>query len=125
MDLTEPNAKYSQFILRVADHLNTRFPQYASCLRDEIHGRKMTNDRWNNIAAILCSLAGLPGVAFNQSEHDVRNPALSAVVVAQKMASVTFGGGRVDVEMSLEFCDYIVAEIDERISNAEGNQSGP
>lgn len=123
MDLTEANAKLSRFLLRLADHMGTHFPHYASCLRDEICGRKMTNERWNRIAAILSSLSSLPGVAFNQDEHDARNPVLSAIVIAQKMASATFGGGRIDVKMCLELCDFLIAEIDHRMSKEENVQA--
>lgn len=104
-----------QFMGRLAAHIRPIFPQYAAALVDEIQGKKMTNEKWNRVAAILASLAALPGVHFRQEEHDARNPALSAIAVAQKMAAATFGG-RGDSKGSLEFATWYAKEIDEMIS---------
>lgn len=102
----------------LVEHLKPTFPLYAAALASEIHGYRMTNERWNRIAAILASLAALPGRHLGQAEHDARNPALSAIVVAQKMASATFGG-RNDVDSSLEIAEYMVEDIRTRIEKNE------
>lgn len=104
-----------RFMVLLAGHLKPTFPHYAGALLDEVQGRKMTNERWNRVAAILASLAALPGYLFEQSEHDARNPALSAVVIAQKMASATFGG-RNDVGLSLELARHIASELQEKLT---------
>ncbi len=118
MDITETSAYLGQFMLRLATHIEPHFPHYAIALRGEIHGRKLTNDRWNRIAAILSSLSALPGTCFGMEEHEARNPALSAVVIAQKMASATFGGRNVDSYLDLAV--YIADEITARIAQPEG-----
>lgn len=113
-DTAETSACVVRFMIRIGEHLRPTFPQYARALLDEIQGKRMTNDRWNRVAAILSSLAALPGCTFGQDEHDVRNPALSAVLIAQKMASATFGG-RSDVKQCYDLAVYLVDEISPRL----------
>lgn len=108
-----------QFMVFLSGHLKPTFPHYASALMDEVAGRKMTNERWNRIAAILSSLAALPGIHFGRDEHDARNPALSAVVVAQQMAAATFGG-RNDVGNCLSLAVYVADEIKAAIETLKG-----
>lgn len=110
-------------MLRLADHISGQFPQYAAALRAEIHGRKLTNDRWNRIAAVLASLGALPGTAFAETEHDARNPALTAIVIAQKMASATFGG-RNDVDSCMDLAVFLADEVSARIASMEGAPRG-
>jgi len=109
------SAHVVKFMLRLGEHIRPTFPQYAGALMDEIQGKKMTNDKWNRVAAILSSLASLPGTTFRPEEHDVRNPALSAVAVAQKMAVATFGGQR-NVDQCYEFAVYLSDEIAARLN---------
>lgn len=110
MDERETSEHVRKFMLDLIEHLKPQFPSYAAALADQIHGTRMTNERWNRIAAILASLAPLPGRHFRQEEHDARNPALSAIVVAQKMASATFGGRR-DAQSSLDLAVHLSDEI--------------
>jgi hypothetical protein len=117
----QSSAHVVRFMVRLGEHLRPTFPQYAGALMDQIHGKKMTNDRWNRVAAILSSLAALPGTTFKQDEHDARNPALSAVVVAQRMASATFGG-RNDVERCYDFAVYLSDEISPRLQTGNNGQ---
>lgn len=112
--ITDTSETVRSFMQGLADHLKPTFPQYAAALGGELFGTKLTNDRWNRIAAILASLAALPGRHFKMYEHDARNPALSAIVIAQKMAAATFGGRR-DVTSCLEIAQYLIDEISERI----------
>jgi hypothetical protein len=119
-DIRSASDRVRVFMEELVEHLKPRFPLYAAALAAEIHGYRMTNERWNRIAAILASLAALPGRHFGQEEHDARNPALSAIAVAQKMAAVTFGG-RNDVGTSLDTAIYMVEEIEERIERKEAS----
>lgn len=115
MDLRSTSDEIRVFMEELVEHLKPVFPQYAAALASEIHGVKMTNERWNRIAAILASLAALPGRHFGQEEHDARNPALSAVVIAQKMASATFGG-RCDIDSCLEIASFLAGDISQRFA---------
>lgn len=110
----EASLHVKAFMMDLAAHLKECFPYYAAALAGEVAGKKMTNDRWNRITAILSSLAALPGRFFTREEHDARNPALSAVTVAQAMASYTFGGRRSDpstIEMAVWRSDEIWKEL--------------
>jgi hypothetical protein len=115
MDERETSEYLRSFMVDLSEHLKSVFPQYSSALSGELHGTRMTNERWNRIAAILASLAALPGRHFGQEEHDARNPALSAIVIAQKMASVTFGGRR-DAESSMSLAVHLADEIRAQIA---------
>lgn len=108
------SAHVVQFMIRLGEHMRPTFPQYAGALLDEVQGKKMTNDKWNRVAAILSSLSSLPGVNFKQDEHDARNPALSAVAIAQKMAVATFGGHR-NADQCYEFAVYLADDIASRL----------
>lgn len=108
------SAHVVRFMIRLGEHLRPTFPQYAGALMDEVQGKKMTNDKWNRVAAILSSLAALPGTTFRSEEHDARNPALSAVAIAQKMAAATFGGHR-NVDQCYEFAVYLSDDIAPRL----------
>ena len=123
MELQDFSVQAGRFMLRVAEHIRPHFPQYASTLADQVQGRKMTNDRWNAVAAVLSSLGALPGTHFRPEEHDSRNPALAAVIVAQKMAAATFGG-RVDVPMTLDFVGWLIKEIEDRLNRPEKGSDG-
>lgn len=113
------------FMMDLVGHLKGCFPYYASALAGELAGKKMTNDRWNRITAILSSLAALPGRYLTREEHDARNPALSAVMVAQKMATYTFGGrgsGQRTMELAVWRADEIWDEIDKDGDDGEEEQ---
>lgn len=116
MDERATSDRIKLFMQELAEYLKPTFPQYAAALAHEVHGTRMTNERWNRVAAILASLAALPGACFVREEHDARNPALSSVVIAQQMAVATFGGDR-NVESNLSLAAYIADEISERIGS--------
>ena len=105
-----------RFMTLLAGHLKPTFPHYAGALLDEVQGRKMPNERWNRAAATLASLAALPGHLLEGDEHAARNPALSAVVIAQKMAQATFGG-RSDAEGCLDLAKYMADEIESGLTS--------
>lgn len=114
MDSRETSEQIRAFMQDLCEHLKPVFPQYAATLGNELFGTKLTNERWNRIAAILASLAALPGCHFGQAEHDARNPALSAIVIAQKMAYATFSERR-DKGSTLDLALYLVEHIREQI----------
>lgn len=114
MDERDTSEQVRAFMQDLADHLKPVFPQYAAALGGELFGTKLTNERWNRIAAILASLAAIPGRHLGPAEHDARNPALSAIVIAQKMAHVSFGGRRDEAD-SLDLARYLVEQISEQI----------
>lgn len=118
MDERETSEHIRAFMVDLAEHLKPVFPHYAAALGGELFGTRLTNERWNRIAAILASLASLPGKHFGPEEHDARNPALSAVVIAQKMASATFGGRR-DAESSLSLAAHLADEIKAQIQKED------
>ena len=125
LDPEEASLHVKAFMMDMVGHLKPCFPYYATALAGELAGKKMTNDRWNRIQAILRSLAALPGTCFSREEHDARNPALSAVMVAQSMASYTFGG-RGQSESTLSSAVYRADEIWRWIGKkeADGTQEG-
>lgn len=83
-------AEIGAFMERLAGALSVDFPAHAQALRGEIIGRRLTMDRWNRVAAVLASLHAVPGTWLLPMQHGVRNCALSAIVVAQKMAAAGF-----------------------------------
>jgi len=109
------SAEVVRFMIRLAAHLKPRFPAYAGAILDEVQGKRMTNDKWNRLAAVLSSLAAIPGSHLTREDHDARNPALAAVVVAQQMAAATFGG-RIDPKERADFALWYSKEIDCDIS---------
>ena len=74
----------------------------------------MNADRWNRIACLLSSLHAVPGAGLSQPEHDIRNIALDAVCVAQKMAASALGCTR-DPDGCMRFAAWRSAEIQERM----------
>lgn len=97
--------------------LRLAFPHYAQALSGEISGTRMTEERWHRVAAVISSLHTLPGNAFNQTEHDVRNTALTAVPVAQKMAQACVGIR--DVDSCRAFVAWYAADIRGRIATIQ------
>jgi len=83
-------SEVTAFMDRLAAFLAPHFPGHAAALRGEIVGRRLTTDRWNRIAAVLASLYAVPGQFLLPEQHDARNAALAAVMVAQKMAAAGF-----------------------------------
>lgn len=83
-------AVIAAFMERLAAFLSPYFPAHATLLRGEMVGRRLTTDRWNRIAAALASLYAVPGVFLGPEQHEVRNAALDAVVIAQRMATASF-----------------------------------
>lgn len=84
------NSTLAEFMERLAAFLDPHFPMHARLLRGETVGRRLTTDRWNRIAAALASLHAVPGAFLSPPQHSARNAALSAIVVAQKMAAAAF-----------------------------------
>lgn len=113
LDERDTSISTVRFMQNLAEHLRPYFPHYAGVLLDEVNGKRMTNEKWNRVAAILSSLAALPGTCFLPEEHEARNPALSAVVIAQKMAYVSFGNRR-DSNQCLELVMYLIDDIQKR-----------
>ena len=86
------NRIIAEYMGRVAELIRVRFPFHWSALNGQMVGRRLTTDRWNQIAAVLASFYSIPGFALSPSEHEIRNVVLSSVLVAQKMAAASFGG---------------------------------
>lgn len=101
------------FMSALATWIEPRFPHQSSAIRQEL-GRRMTTDRWNRVAALLASLHAVPGVALVAAEHDVRNVALHAITVAQKMAAAGLGCTR-DPDRCIDFAAWLAAEISARM----------
>jgi hypothetical protein len=85
------SAVIASFLERLAAYIHPHFPVHATLLRGEMVGRRLTTDRWHRIAAALASLHAVPGIFLEQEQHDARNAALDAIVVAQRMAAASFG----------------------------------
>lgn len=99
------------FMREIATAIQPSFPHYAYAILDEIQRKPtVSNDRWNNVAAVLSSLGAVPGVALRSHEHARRNLALSAVVLAQKMAELTFGG-RKNVRDKVRFVEWLIEDM--------------
>lgn len=110
------NAAATLLLERLASSMDVPFPMHAMALRGEVVGRRLTTDRWNRIAAVLASLHAVPGAFLTPAQHDVRNAALAAIVVAQKMAAAGFawrnpGGSR-------EFAVWLADGIRGRLEKA-------
>lgn len=97
------------FMSALATWIEPRFPHQSSAIRQEL-GRRMTTDRWNRVAALLASLHAVPGITLVEAEHEVRNVALRAIVVAQKMAAAGLGCTR-DPDGCVDFAAWLAAEI--------------
>ncbi len=102
------------FMTGLSDWLVPRFPHHAAAIRQELGRPVMTTDRWNRIACLLSSLYSVPGAALSPGEHDMRNVALAAVVVAQKMAAGSLGCTR-DPDGCIDLAAWRAAEIGTRI----------
>ena len=89
-DQATANAVVAEFMERLAAFIDPHFPMHATLLRGETVGRRLTTDRWNRIAAALASMHAVPGAFLRPEQHDARNAALDAVLVAQKMAAAGF-----------------------------------
>lgn len=103
------------FMSGLIEWMAPRFPHHAAAIRQELGRPRMTTDRWNRIACILSSLQSLPGVAFTPGEHEVRNLALCAIPVAQKMAAAGLGCTR-DPDNCIYFASWRSAEINARMT---------
>lgn len=100
------------FTANLATWLDPRFPHHALAIRGELDRDRVTTDRWNRIAAILASLHAIPGDSLTVAEHTVRNVALAAVMVAQKMAAAGLGCTR-DPDRCIDLAAWRAAEIGE------------
>jgi hypothetical protein len=109
------------FMSRLADWIAPRFPHQTAAIRQELGRPRMTTDRWNCVAVLLASLHAVPGVALGQPEHEVRNVALHAITVAQKMAAAGLGCTR-DPDGCIDFAAWLAAEISARMKWSPGDQ---
>lgn len=117
--MTEEERQASAAVVRqsmtgLADWLAPRFPHHSMAMRQELGRERMNTDRWNRIACLLSSLHSVPGAALVPDEHVVRNIALSAIAVAQKMAAAGLGCTR-DPDHCIETAAWIMAEITVRL----------
>lgn len=94
-------------MMKVAERLKTFFPHHSKCMLDELlvwtmdenkewtsSPRNMTDQRWNRLADIICSMASLPGTAMPIEARHIRLSALCAGEAARAMARHRFGGKR-------------------------------
>lgn len=108
-DVASTSTAVVEMLVRLSALMRPLFPHHATALHVEVVGTKMTNDRWNRVAAALAAIYSVPGPALLDEEHAVRNLVLDCVVIAKKMAAVTFGGAV--VEQALDFVQFRMAEI--------------
>jgi hypothetical protein len=90
-DQAAASAAIAAFLERLAAFVAPHFPMHATLLRQELVGRRLTTDRWNRLAAALASMYAVPGAFLGPEQHDARNAALDAIMVAQRMAAASFG----------------------------------
>ncbi len=102
------------FMNALASWIAPRFPHHATAIQQELGRERLTTDRWNRIASLLAALHAMPGSELTPTEHDVRNIALSAVVVAQKMAAAGLGSTR-DPDGCIDFAAWLAEEISGRM----------
>ncbi len=120
---TEANASVVSFMGRLAGYLATHFPHHSMALKSEIVGVKMTDSRWNRVAAVLASLHAVPGAGLSEVEHDARNAGLASIAIAQKMAASLFGGR--DPQSCRELAISIAEDVDGMIKrNSDGQDQG-
>lgn len=120
MDVAEASREVGAFMVRLSEYVEPSYPHHATALRGELVGAKLTNDRWNRIAALLASLGAVPGAPLGPIEHRRRGAALSAVTVAQKMAAATFGNH--DPASLVDFALWYGREIEAGFADTEGEQ---
>lgn len=113
MDAAQANSTVGGFMERLAAFLSPHFPLHAAALRGEVIGTRLTTDRWNRVAAVLASLHAVPGQFLDAAQHGARNAALSAIVVAQKMAAAGFVWK--DPGRMWEFATWLATEISGRM----------
>jgi hypothetical protein len=89
------------------------FPFHAAAMSSELHGTKLTSDRWHRIAAAAASLHSIPGSALGPEEHDRRNLGLAGYNVALKMAAILFNSRR--PEMDADFVLWRIACLRQQI----------
>lgn len=115
MDAQAVGERAAQALLGLAYRISLHFPYHGIALKEELEGRKLTNERWNRTAAILASLRALPGTALTRPEHDTRNLALSALEIPRQMAQATFSY-RGDEGVYLERADRWAGELEEDLA---------
>lgn len=111
MEVADASREVVGFLVRLADRISGHFPHHAAALRGEIIGERLTNERWNRIAAILASFSSVPGATLCAEEHASRALALRAVAVTQKMAQARLSY-REDPEYLGELATWMAREID-------------
>lgn len=110
--------KVAKVFIKLAYKISLHFPYHGIALKSELEERRLTNDQWNKISAILASLRALPGIALIQEEHNVRNIVLSAIEIPRQMAQATFGvrgDERVYLERANRWCDELDLDLENGI----------
>ncbi len=120
MEVADASREVVAFLVRLADRIAVHFPYHAAALRGEILGERLTNERWNRIAAILASFSSVPGATLSPEEHVAKALALRAVAVTQKMAQARLSY-REDPVYLAEFAVWMAAEIDRELQPKPGD----
>lgn len=110
MDVAEASVEAKGFMVRLADRLAGHFPYHAQALREQFLGTRLTDERWNRMAAVLAGLSAVPGAPLTADEHMTRALGLRAVVVGQKMAQARIGY-KGDPEGTADFAIWLAREI--------------
>lgn len=109
-----------QYMRDVADLIEPFFPWHSVALRGEIHGQKMTSDRWKRVAAVLSSLSSISGLLLTQSEHLARNAGLQARNIANEMSFALFGAK--DPSARMQFVAWWVTDVSGRMTTPNDRQ---
>ncbi len=112
----ETVVRLQKFVVDVANYFRPSFPTHAAALKDAVIERKMNDDRWHRVLAILESFTAVPGVTLSPIEHIRRNVALSTAELAAIMAQIMFGGR--DVTRLLAFAEWLAADIKNQMETA-------
>lgn len=78
---------------------------------------KMNADKWNRVAAILCSLYSIPGKYLTSDENVSRVDALSASYIAREMATTFFPSRESGLEFVSSWALRSLKEIKDRKNN--------
>lgn len=99
------------FMSELADWIVPWFPHHSVSMKQELGGAaRMSTDRWNHVACVLASLHSIPGEGLTSIDHTIRNVALSAIPVAQKMAAAALGCTR-DPDGCMDFAAWRAQEL--------------
>ncbi len=115
--MQDATAITSSFMRRLASCMKPAFPHHGNALLGEVMDTRLTEERWQRVGNVLASLHSIPGVTLSPDEHAVRGIALSAIVVARKMAAANFGSRR--PEDDREFAVWYTNELSGRIDKLQ------